>query len=70
MQQELRDQDHGEEARPGEAARNRMRGSRRFGDGFTVPAGELFAHMLDDLPAAGFTFERFGDGLLEPALKP
>jgi len=65
MQQELRDQYHCKQAGPGKAARNGMRRCRRLADRFTIPAGEFFPHMLDNLPAAWFTFKRFGDGLAE-----
>ena len=57
MQKELRSQDHGEQAWSGAPARDRMRGRRRLGDPFTVPARELFAHVLDDFPTARFAFE-------------
>src|SRR5271166_2769168 len=65
MVAELADQDHGEQARAGEAARDRMRRRRRLGDAVAVPAGELFAHPLDDLPAPGLAFERLGHDLAE-----
>ena len=52
MVAELADQDHGEQARTGEAARDRMRRRRRLGDAIAVPAGELLAHPLDDLVSA------------------
>ena len=58
MQQELGHQHHGQEARPGKAARDRVRRRRRFGDRLTIAAGELFAHMFDDLPAPRLAFER------------
>ena len=67
MQQELRHQDHGQQARAGEAARDRMRGRRRLGDRLAVAAGELFAHMLDDLPAPRIAFQRLGHDLAELA---
>ena len=67
MIQELGNEDHGEQAWPGEAARDRMRGRRGLGDRFAVPTRELLAHMLDDLPAARLAFERFGDDLAELA---
>src|SRR5208337_3074608 len=65
MQQELRHQDHRQQARAGKSARDRMRGRRRFGDRLAIAAGELFAHMLDDLPAPGFAFQRPGHNLAE-----
>ena len=67
MQQELRRQNHGEQARPGEAARNRARRRRRLGDRLAIPAGELFAHMFDDFPAARIAFERLRHFLAELA---
>ena len=67
MHQELRDQHHGKQARASEATRDRMRWRRRLGDRFAVPAGELFPHMLDDLPAPRLTFERLGHDLAKPA---
>jgi hypothetical protein len=33
--------------------------------GSLIASGEFFPHMLDNLPAAWFTFKRFGDGLAE-----
>ena len=67
MVAELADQDHGEQARAGEAARDRMRRRRRLGDRLAVPAGELLAHMLDDLPAPRLAFERLRHHLAELA---
>ena len=67
MVAELADQDHGEQARAGEAARDRMRRRRRLGDAIAVPAGELLAHPLDDLPAPRLAFERLGHHLAELA---
>ena len=67
MVAELADQDHGEQARAGEAARDRMRRRRRLGDAVAVPAGELLAHPLDDLPAPRLAFERLGHHLAELA---
>ena len=67
MVAELADQDHGEQARAGEAARNRMRRRRRLADRLAVPAGELLAHPLDDLPAPRLAFERLGHDLAELA---
>jgi len=58
MVAEFADQDHGEQARARKAARDRMRGGRRLGDGLAIPAGELLAHALDDLPAPRLAFER------------
>ena len=57
MQQELVDQHHRQQARSGKASRDRMRGRRRLGDRLAVPAGELFADVLDDLPAPRLAFQ-------------
>ena len=67
MVTKLADQDHGEPARAGEAARDRMRGRRRLGDALAVAAGELLAHPLDDLPASRLAFERLRHHLAELA---
>src|SRR5665213_1888294 len=67
MQQELRDQHHGKQARTSKATWDWMRGCRSLGNPFAVSAGELFAHMLDDLPAARLAFERLRDDLTELA---
>ena len=42
-----------------------MRGRGRLGDRLAVPAGELFADMLDDLPAPRLAFQGFRDHLAE-----
>jgi hypothetical protein len=65
MQQELVDQHHRQQARPGKASRDRMRGRRRLGDCLAIPAGELFADMLDNLPAPRLAFQRLRDHLAE-----
>jgi hypothetical protein len=67
MVAELTDQDHGEQARACEAARDRMRRRRRLGDAVAVPASELLAHPLDDLPAPRLALERLGHHLAELA---
>ena len=67
MVAELADQDHGEQARAGKAAWDRMRRRRRLADRLAVPTGELFAHPLDDLPAPRLAFERLGHHLAELA---
>ena len=67
MVAKLADQDHGEQARAGEAARDRVRRRRRLGDALAIPAGELLAHMLDDLPAPRLAFERLRHRLAELA---
>jgi hypothetical protein len=63
MQQELVDQYHRQQARPGKATRDRMRGRRRLGDRLAIPAGELFADMLDNLPTPRLAFQGFRDDL-------
>ena len=67
MVAKLADQDHGEQARTGKAARDRMRRRRRLADRLAVPAGELLAHPLDDLPPPRLAFERLGHDLAELA---
>jgi hypothetical protein len=57
MQQELVDQHHRQQARPGEATRDRMGGCRRLGNCLAVPTRELLADVLDDLPAPRFAFK-------------
>src|SRR5271166_3814782 len=70
MVAELADQDHGEQARASEAARDRMRRRWRLGDTLAVPAGELLAHPLDDLPPPRLAFERLGHHFAELAQPP
>jgi hypothetical protein len=67
MVAKLADQDHGEQARASEAARDGVRRRRRLGDGLAVPAGEFLAHALDDLPAPRLAFERLRHDLAELA---
>jgi len=62
---EFADQDHGEQARAGKAARDRMRRRRRLGDRFAVSTGEFLAHAFDDFPAARLAFERLRHRLAE-----
>ena len=57
MQQELVDQHHRQQARPGKAALDRMGGRRRLGDRLAAPAGEFFADALNDLPAPRLAFK-------------
>src|SRR5439155_742986 len=47
---ELLEQDHGQQARASPAARGHMERRRRLADLLAVPAGELLADVLDDLP--------------------
>lgn len=57
MQQKLVDQHHRQQARPGKASRDRMGGRRSLCDRFAIPAGELFADMLDNLSAPRLAFQ-------------
>jgi hypothetical protein len=68
---ELLEQDHGEQARAGPAARRRVERRRRLADLLAVPAGELLADRLDHLPLARDHLERLGDVLahLDDALR-
>src|SRR6516225_4428977 len=65
MQQELVDQYHRQQARPSKATRDRMRGRQRLGDRLAIPAGELFADMLDNLPAPRLAFQGLRHHLAE-----
>ena len=65
MLAELLEQDHRQQARTGKAARRHMERRRRLRDLLAVPAGELLAHRLDDLPVARDHFQRLGDVLAE-----
>ncbi|MCS3695191.1 hypothetical protein M2194_009285 [Bradyrhizobium elkanii] len=65
MQQELVDQHHRQQVRPGKASRDRMGGRRRLGDRLAISAGELFADMLDNLPAPRLAFQGLRDHLAE-----
>jgi hypothetical protein len=47
---ELLEQDHGQQVRPGKAARRHMEGCRRLRDRLATPARELLPHRLDHLP--------------------
>ena len=62
---ELLKQQHGEEMRPGPAARRDVERRRRLADLLAIPAGHLLAHMLDHLPLARDHLQRLGDGLAE-----
>ena len=52
MLAELLEQDHGQKVGPGKTTRRHMERRRRLRDRLAVPAGELLAHRLDDLPPA------------------
>jgi hypothetical protein len=57
MRQELGDQHHREQARSCKPAGNRTGWGRRLGDRLAIPARELLAHVLYDLPAPRFAFQ-------------
>ena len=59
------DQDHRQQARPGEAARDRMEWSRRLADLLAGPAAELLAHVLGHEPLPRHHVERLGDVLAD-----
>lgn len=61
----LVEQQHGQEAGAGPSTRGDMERRRRLRDLLAVPAGELLAHRLDDLPRARDHFERLGHILAE-----
>jgi hypothetical protein len=61
----LLEQDHGEQARAGEAARQHMGRRRGLADLLALPAGELLAYVLYHLPLPGDDFERLGDVFTE-----
>ena len=63
MQQELVDQHHRQQARPGKAARDRMGGCRRLGDRLAIPAGELLTDVLNDFPASRLALQGLRDHL-------
>ncbi len=65
MLAELIEGDHRQQARTGPTARDHMERRRRLADLLAVPAGELLAHMLDDLPLARDHLQRFGDVLAQ-----
>src|SRR5690606_13161759 len=60
MLAELLEQQHGKEARPRPAARYDMERRWWLGNRLTVPAGELLADGLDDLPLARDHLQRLG----------
>lgn len=65
MLAELLEQHHGKQVGTGEAARGDVEGCRRLGDRLTLPARELLAHSLDDLPPARDHLQRLGDVFAE-----
>jgi hypothetical protein len=58
-------QDHGEQARPRQAARQHMERRRRLADLLAGAARELLAHILHDLPTPRNDLERLGHVLAE-----
>ena len=65
MLAELLEQDHGQQVRPGKAARCDMEWRRRLRNLLALPAGELLAHRLDYLPLPWDHLQCFGDILPE-----
>lgn len=65
MLTELLEQHHGKQVRAGEAARCDMERRRRLGDRLALPARELLAHCLDDLPLTRDHLQRLGDVLAQ-----
>ncbi len=63
---ELLEQDHGQQVRPGKAARRHMEGRRRLRDRLATPARELLAHRLDHLPSPRDDLQRLGNVLTQP----
>jgi len=61
----LLEQDHGEQARPGKAARQHRERRRRLADLLAVPAGELLAYDLYHLPLPRHDLEPLGHVLAE-----
>ena len=61
----LLEQDHGEKARAGEAARQHMERRRGLADLLACPAGELLPDVLQHLPLPWHHLQRLGDVLAE-----
>jgi hypothetical protein len=61
----LLEQDHGEQARPGKAARQHMEWRWRLADPLAVSASELLAYVLHHLPLPGYHFQCLSDVLAE-----
>src|SRR5438874_7287415 len=61
----LLEQDHGEQARSGKAAWQHMERRRRLADLLAIPAGELLAYDLHDLPLPRNHLELLGHVLTE-----
>jgi hypothetical protein len=61
MLTELLEQDHGQQIRPGKAARGHMEGRGGLGNRLALPARELLADRLHHLPAPWNNLQRLGD---------
>ena len=61
MLTELLEQDHRQQARTRPTPWRYVERGGRLADALAVPAGELLAHMLDDLPGAGHYLQGLGD---------
>src|SRR5450631_4725647 len=61
----LFEEDHGQKARAGKAARRNVKGRRRLADLLAGPAGKFLADVLDHLPLPGDDLERLGDVFAE-----
>jgi hypothetical protein len=59
------EQQHGEQARPEEAARRNMERRWRLGDSLTRTTRKALAHRLNHLPLARDHFQRLGDVLAQ-----
>src|SRR3954447_3184806 len=59
----LLEQDHRQQARPGPAARDHMKGRRRLADLLAIAASKLLSDMLDHLPLPRDHLQRLGDVL-------
>src|SRR5437763_5874814 len=70
MLPKLLEQDHREQARTSPAPGDHMERRRSLADLLAVPASELLADMLDNLPLARDRFQRLGDGLAQLAQPP
>src|SRR5690242_14648524 len=61
----LLEQDHRQQAWPGPAARDHMKGGRCLADLLAVAASKLLSNMLDHLPAPRDHLQRLGDVLAQ-----
>ena len=67
MLADLLKQDHGQQVRPGKAARRDVEGRRRLHDLLAFPARELFPHRLDHLPLPRDHLQRLGASTASPS---